>query len=99
MIGIKDKETVCHNTRLPDSFKINSKVQVTDKEVYVPLTKAEMMIDRERKINRPLSDMKREEATPIINGYKIIKETPTYYKVPCTPLRDELGLRLATISE
>lgn len=93
MIGIKDKETVCHNTRLPDSFKINSKVQVTDKEVYVPL------IDRERKINRPLSDMKREEATPIINGYKIIKETPTYYKVPCTPLRDELGLRLATISE
>jgi len=93
LIGIKDKETVCHNTRLPDSFKINSKVQVTDKEVYVPL------IDRERKINRPLSDMKREEATPIINGYKIIKETPTYYKVPCTPLRDELGLRLATISE
>jgi hypothetical protein len=67
--------------------------------VYVPLTKAELLLDKEKRANRPLSEMKGDQATPMINGYKIIQETPTYYKVPSTPLRDELGLRLATISE
>ena len=99
MTGLRDKETLCDNTRLPDGFKVNTKAQITNKEVFVPLTKAEVLIDREKKMNRPLSEMKGDDATPMINGYKIIKETPTYYKVPCTPLRDELGLRLATISE
>ena len=90
---------MCGNTRLPDGFKVINKVQVINKEVFVPLTKAEVLLDKEKRANRPLSEMKGDEATPMINGYKIIKETPTYYKVPCTPLRDELGLRLATISE
>jgi hypothetical protein len=90
---------LCANTRLPDDFKVNSKVGASHKEVFVPLTKAELLLDRERRANRPLSEMVVNEATPMINGYKIIKETPTYYKVPSTPLRDELGLRLATISE
>ena len=55
----------------------------------MPLTKAEVLLDKERRANRPLSEMIGNEATPMINGYKIIKETPTYYKVPSTPLRDD----------
>lgn len=33
--------------------------------------------------------------TPMVNGYKIIAETPKYFKVPATPLREELGLQMA----
>lgn len=37
--------------------------------------------------------------TPIINGYKIIKNTPTYFRIPSTPVREELGIKLAEATD
>lgn len=55
-----------------------------------------MVRDREIKSNRHITEGYQIELTPIINGYKIITETPVYYRVPSTPLREELGLQMAT---
>ena len=43
--------------------------------------------------------MDKVEATPVINGYKIIKNTPVYFKVPATPIREELGIKLAKATD
>ena len=59
------------------------------------MTKKEIAAEQERLANLPYSSQMETPQTPIVNGYKIIKDTPTYFRVPPTPLREELGLQLA----
>lgn len=66
-------------------------------ELQVALTRQERADEKERKAS--FGSGVSNEQTPIVNGYKIISQTPKYFKIPSTPLREELGLQLAQASE
>lgn len=92
------KQVVSLNTRLPEDFRLNERRnKESNSDVRVALTRQERADEKVRKATLGLDAQK--EGTPVINGYKIINQTPRYFKIPSTPLREELGLQLAQATE
>lgn len=86
------------NTRLPEDFKLNQRnKQENQAPINIALTNEERALAKEKRDSYGPGVY--NEQTPIVNGYKIISDTPKYFKIPSTPLREELGLQLAQASE